>query len=141
MRDKLISLIDKFFLESYKSFFETLNTFTGPDENVSYREFSICDLIERHPGCNMSFIAARLEVTNSAVTQQVNSLLKKGYVDKTHFESDKRNKGLAITEKYKELVDKANHLIFGKFCDELTDDEKQSLYTILSRSSTMSDNK
>ena len=134
MRNELISLIDKFFLENYKSFFETINAFADDDKQVSYREFGICDLIERHPGCNLSFIAKRLEISNPAVTQQINSLIKKGYVDKSNMAEDKRNKGLNITDTYKELIDKANNRIFGKFHDELTKEERDTLVRILKKS-------
>lgn len=134
MRNELISLIDKFFLKNYTSFFENINAFADDDKQVSYREFNICDLIERHPGCNLSFLAKRLEISNPAVTQQINSLIKKGYVDKNHIEEDKRNKGLNITDSYKSLIDKANNKIFGSFHDELTEKERDFLVMILKKS-------
>jgi DNA-binding MarR family transcriptional regulator len=134
MKNDLIALIDKFFLEHYKSFFENLNALAAENERVSYREYTICDLIERHPGCNLSFIAERLEVSNSAITQQINSLLKKNYVSKTSIQSDKRNKGLNITDKYKTLVDRANHMIFDRLYDRLSERERESFYKILKKS-------
>ncbi|MCK5759011.1 MAG: MarR family transcriptional regulator [Clostridiales bacterium] len=133
MKNELISLLDKMFLESYSSYFEKINAFANDNEKVSYREVSLCDLIERHPNCNLSFIAQMQEVSNSAVTQQINSLIKKGYVEKTHLEEDKRNKGLNITPKYKYLIKKANQKIFGKFYDSLTEDEKLALFSILKK--------
>ena len=133
MKNELISLIDKMFLESYSSYFEKINAFANTSEKVSYREVSLCDLIERHPNCNLSFIAQMQEVSNSAVTQQINSLIKKGYVEKTHLESDKRNKGLNITPKYKHLIEKANQKIFGEFYDSLTEDEILALFSILKK--------
>jgi len=134
MKNELILLIDKFFLEHYKSFFENLNTLAENNQRVSYREYSICDLIERYPGCNLSFIAERLEVSNSAITQQINSLIKKDYVNKSSIQSDKRNKGLNITKKYKTLINKANHMIFDKFYDRLNEKERESFYKILKKS-------
>ena len=65
MKNELISLIDQMFLESYSSYFEKINTFANDNEKVSYREVSLCDLIERHPNCNLSFIAQMQEVSNS----------------------------------------------------------------------------
>ena len=134
MKNELIALIDKFFLEYYKTFFENLNALAADNERISYREYTICDLIERHPGCNLSFIAKMLEVSNSAVTQQINSLIIKDYVKKSSIESDKRNKGLNITSKYKKLVENANHLIFDKLYDRLTIRERESFYKILNKS-------
>lgn len=131
MSNELISLIDQVFLESYKSYFQKINAFADDSEQVSYREVNLCDLIERHPGCNLSFIAQIQEVSNSAVTQQVNSLIKKGYIEKSFNEEDKRHKGLNITPKYKNLIDKANQLIFGKFYDALTAEERRMLLSIL----------
>jgi len=133
MKNELISLIDQLFLESYSSYFEKINTFANTSEKVSYREVSLCDLIERHPNCNLSFIAQMQEVSNSAVTQQINSLIKKGYVEKTHLKEDKRNKGLNITPKYKFLISKANQKIFGKFYEALTEEEKLALFSILKK--------
>lgn len=133
MKNELISLLDKMFLKSYSSYFEKINTFANINEKVSYREVSLCDLIERHPNCNLSFIAQMQEVSNSAVTQQINSLIKKGYVEKTHLTEDKRNKGLNITTKYKLLISKANQKIFNKFYEALSEDEKLMLFTILEK--------
>ena len=140
MKNELISLLDKMFLESYSSYFEKINTFANDNEKVSYREVSLCDLIERHPNCNLSFIAQMQEVSNSAVTQQINSLIKKGYVEKTHLEADKRNKGLNITPKYKHLIEKANQKIFSKFYDSLTESEKLALFSILKKARNNIDN-
>ena len=140
MKNELISLLDKMFLESYSSYFEKINTFANDNEKVSYREVSLCDLIERHPNCNLSFIAQMQEVSNSAVTQQINSLIKKGYVEKTHLKEDKRNKGLNITPKYKNLIEKANQKIFSKFYDSLTESEKLALFSILKKARNNIDN-
>ena len=51
-------------------------------------------------GGNMSSIAARLDITVGSLTTSMNSLVKKGYVEKIQSTTDRREYNLRPTQKY-----------------------------------------
>lgn len=79
---------------------------------------------------NMSSVAKKLNVTTGTLTISVNSLVKKGYVNRERSEEDRRVVLVSLTEKGKRAYE--HHEIFHQkmiraICERLNDTEKQVL--------------
>ncbi|MBC2890357.1 MarR family winged helix-turn-helix transcriptional regulator [Gordonibacter massiliensis (ex Traore et al. 2017)] len=82
-------------------------------------------LHERNP---MNVVAARLNVTLATLTTAVNKLVKKGFVDRTRAEDDRRKVLVSLTKKGRQVL-RAHNLFHHQMIDEaladLSDEEER----------------
>lgn len=71
----------------------------GLGDRISASEIHLIDTAGRFPGENLSSIASRLGVTKGAVSQMVQKLEKKGYMNRIQEEGNRKNICLELTEK------------------------------------------
>ena len=88
-------------------------------KNGEYKELTVNDMhvieaIDINEPKNMSTVARGLSVTTGTLTISVNSLVKKGYVDRTRSEEDRRVVLVSLTEKGRKA-----HAQHKRFHDEM----------------------
>ena len=90
-------------------------------------------LHERNP---MNVVAARLGVTLATLTTAVNKLAKKGFVDRTRAEDDRRKVLVSLTTKGRQVL-RAHNLFHHQMIDEalagLTEEEERVFAEALSK--------
>lgn len=102
--------------------------------DLSITEIHVIEAIGLIQERNMSSVARDLDITIGTLTIAINNLLKKGYVNRTRSEEDRRIVLISLTEKGKEAY---NH--HSEFHDEmikttisrLSDDEMKVLISAL----------
>ena len=72
---------------------------TGEFSEISNNDMHIIEAIGIDEPRNMSFVAKKLSVTVGTLTIAVNNLVKKGYVNRTRSEKDRRVVLISLTEK------------------------------------------
>lgn len=88
----------------------------GEFKNITVNDCHIIEAVAPGDGKNMSAIAKQLGITVGSLTTSMNSLVKKGYVERERSEEDRRVVMIRLTEKG--LRAYAEH---KKFHDEMTD--------------------
>lgn len=72
---------------------------TGEFQDISNNDMHIIEAVGVDRPKNMSSIAKRLSVTMGTLTTAMNSLVKKGYVNRNRSEQDRRVVFISLTEK------------------------------------------
>ncbi len=104
--------------ESYKECFS----------NMSYKEVSYLSEIHIHKGISLVELSKKMGVTKSAVSQIVNKLCKKKYIEKKKSKYDKRESNLYLTEKIEKVYaknDKSLNKIFDESLSSISEEEKK----------------
>lgn len=70
----------------------------GEHQNLTINDMHVIDAIGEDAPKNMSSVAKALQVTTGTLTISVNSLVKKGYVDRVRSEEDRRVVLVSLTE-------------------------------------------
>lgn len=70
----------------------------GEHQNLTVNDMHVIDAIGEDAPKNMSSVAKALRVTTGTLTISVNSLVKKGYVDRVRSEEDRRVVLVSLTE-------------------------------------------
>lgn len=99
-------------------------------KNVTLNDMHVIEAIGRTGAKNMSTVAKSLAVTTGTLTIAVNSLVKKGYVNRERSEEDRRVVLISLTEKGRSAFD--THQIFHKemietVVEQLDEEEKRVL--------------
>ena len=105
-------------------------------QSMTTNDMHVIEAIGIHEPRNMTAVARALMVTTGTLTISVNSLVKKGYVERTRSEEDKRVVLVSLTEKGREAY--RNHEKFHEdmvtaITEELTEEEQVILERALSR--------
>ena len=72
---------------------------TGEYKELPVNDMHVIEAIDIHEPKNMSTVAKSLSVTTGTLTISVNGLVKKGYVERTRSEEDRRVVLISLTEK------------------------------------------
>ncbi len=72
---------------------------TGEYKDLTVNDMHVIEAIDREEPKNMSSVAKMLSVTTGTLTISVNGLVKKGYVNRTRSEEDRRVVLVSLTEK------------------------------------------
>lgn len=129
--DLFSEIYNKFMEKYYKS-----NIFKEYFSNLSHRDIQYLEVIHKYKTITISELACSLEITKSAVTQNINKLIKNGYVNKTQSESDKRNYNLTLTENVNEYFlknDKVLNKLYNDSLSGISSNEKKQLLKILEK--------
>ncbi len=117
----------------------------GDGSLLSAGEIHLIDMAGQYPHDTISGLASRLGVTKSAVSQMVQKLVVKGYIDRCREEGNRKNICLHLTPSGKKAY--AWHTSLHSCVDEqiysylssLTDNDRQILLELLIRLSTTID--
>lgn len=72
---------------------------TGEYKDLTVNDMHVIEAIDMHEPKNMSSVAKSLSVTTGTLTISVNGLVKKGYVNRTRSEEDRRVVLVSLTDK------------------------------------------
>ena len=103
---------------------------TGEYRDVTANDMHVIEAIGTEEAKNMTRVARSLDVTTGTLTIAVNSLVKKGYVDRVRSEEDRRVVLISLSEKGKRAY--LHHRQFhdrmiNVVVEELTEEEQQVL--------------
>lgn len=109
---------------------------TGEYKDVTSNDMHVIEAIGTASSKNMSSVAKSLGVTTGTLTISVNSLVKKGYVERTRSEEDRRVVLVSLTDKGRAVF--AHHQKFhddmmAAVLEQLSDDEQVVLQKALAR--------
>jgi DNA-binding MarR family transcriptional regulator len=124
-REKQITdLIDNF-RAVYKAMFKVAPSFLN-ELNITYTQMIILSLVKENEGLSLKELAGTLGITSSAATQQVNNLVKRGYLVREESDADRRFVKIHISREMDKQVGAFEARIMEKifyFFDDLTDKE------------------
>ncbi len=103
---------------------------TGEYKDVTTNDMHVIEAIGMDGAKNMTRVARSLEVTTGTLTIAVNSLVKKGYVDRTRSEEDRRVVLISLSEKGKRAYlhhRRFHEQMIDSVVEELTGEEQEVL--------------
>lgn len=108
---------------------------TGEYKELSVNDMHVIEAIDIHAPKNMTTVAKSLMVTTGTLTISVNGLVKKGYVERTRSEEDRRVVLISLTEKGRKAF--AQHQCFHQemiesIIEGLSEEEQKILEHALS---------
>ena len=92
-----VDVYDKFKLQFYRKVFEQVRERDG---SLSAMEFFSLEVIKMLDQPTVGQFADFLNISQSNATYKVNSLIKKGYLDRQNSQTDRREYHLVLSEKY-----------------------------------------
>lgn len=122
--------------------FRSINTIeeqaikTEEFRDVTTNDMHVIEAVGTGQRRNMSSVAKSLSVTTGTLTISVNSLVKKGYVERVRSEEDRRVVLISLTPKGKKAYEhhkKFHTEMINAIVSELTEEEKVVLEKALSR--------
>ena len=108
---------------------------TGEYHNATANDMHVIEAIGMGKPKNMSSVAKSLAVTTGTLTISVNSLVKKGFVERIRSEQDRRVVLISLTERGKQVFRKHQRFheeLVESIVNRLNDDEKILLEKVLS---------
>ncbi len=99
-------------------------------ENMTTNDMHVIEAIGMDGAKNMTSVAKALEVTTGTLTIAVNSLVKKGYVNRIRSEEDRRVVLISLSDKGKKAFlhhQKFHEQMISDVLEELTEEEQQVL--------------
>lgn len=109
---------------------------TGDYKDVTANDMHVIEAIGMEEAKNMTRVARSLDVTTGTLTIAVNSLVKKGYVDRVRSEEDRRVVLISLSEKGKRAYlhhRKFHDRMINDIVEELTEEEQQVLEKTLAK--------
>lgn len=122
LEDSMMQIADKMILEFLRKIFEQVKEREG---SLSAMEaFSVEVIHDLHEPTIREF-AEFLNISQSNATYKVNSLIKKGYIEKQNSTTDRREYHLILTDKYygytnmvRSYIEKMSHNVEQSFSEE-----------------------
>lgn len=109
---------------------------TGEYKDVTTNDMHVIEAIGMDGAKNMTRVARSLEVTIGTLTIAVNSLVKKGYVNRTRSEEDRRVVLISLSEKGKRAYlhhRRFHEQMIDSVVEELTEEEQEVLEKALAK--------
>jgi len=75
------------------------------DPDLSFELIEIMGLLFRNDGINQQEIGNKVSKDKSSITYLINSLVKRGFVQRIENKNDRRNKQIYLTDKGKQIVE------------------------------------
>ncbi len=104
--------------------------------NVTANDMHVMEAIGPEGAKNMTSVARELEVTTGTLTISVNSLVKKGYVDRSRSEEDRRVVLVSLSGKGKKAYlhhQKFHQEMIAAIIEELSEEEQRALEQALEK--------
>ena len=105
-------------------------------KDVTTNDMRVIEAIGMEGARNMTSVARSLEVTTGTLTIAINSLVKKGYVDRVRSEEDRRVVLVSLSEKGKRAYlhhRRFHERMIESVVEELTEEEQQILEKALAK--------
>lgn len=105
-------------------------------QDMTSNDMHVIEAIGTEGTKNMTSVARELEVTTGTLTISVNSLVKKGYVDRTRSEEDRRVVLISLSDKGQKAYlhhRKFHEEMIDAVLKDLTEEEQQVLEKALSK--------
>lgn len=105
-------------------------------QDVTTNDMHVIEAIGLDTAKNMTSVAKELDVTTGTLTIAVNSLVKKGYVDRVRSEEDRRVVLISLSDKGKKAYlhhQKFHEDMIESVVDELTEEEQRVLEKALTK--------
>lgn len=109
---------------------------TGEYRDVTANDMHVIEAIGTEEAKNMTSVARSLDVTTGTLTIAVNSLVKKGYVNRVRSEEDRRVVLISLSEKGKRAYlhhQQFHDRMINAVVEELTEEEQQVLERALNK--------
>lgn len=106
LKDSFIEVYNKFKLQFYRSVFELVRERDG---SLSAMEAFSLEVIEMLGQPTVGQFAEFLNISQSNATYKVNSLIKKGYIERLNSIVDRREYHLKLSEKYYTYINLMNN--------------------------------
>lgn len=109
---------------------------TGEYKNVTTNDMHVIEAIGMEGARNMTSVARSLEVTTGTLTIAINSLVKKGYVDRVRSEEDRRVVLISLSEKGRRAYlhhRRFHEQMIDSVVAELTEEEQRVLEKALAK--------
>ena len=123
-KEQIVGLID-----NYHAFFQTMVKLTPHFFNnlkVTYTQMLILSFIKENEDISVKRLAATMGITSSAATQQLNSLVKKGYLVRKESNIDRRTVKIRLSPKMEKQIEVIEAMFLDKLFtlfDGITDEE------------------
>ena len=122
MEKSFIGIYDKFKLMFYKGIFGVVKEREGSLSAMEAFSLEVINMLDKP---TISRFAEFLSISQSNATYKVNSLIKKGYIERENSATDRREYHLVLSEKYRKYIgimssyeDKVADRIRDRFSDE-----------------------
>lgn len=105
-------------------------------KDVTTNDMHVIEAIGMEEARNMTSVARSLEVTTGTLTIAINSLVKKGYVDRVRSEEDRRVVLISLSEKGRRAYlhhRRFHERMIESVVEELTEEEQQILEKALAK--------
>lgn len=105
-------------------------------KDVTTNDMHVIEAIGMEEARNMTSVARSLEVTTGTLTIAINSLVKKGYVDRVRSEEDRRVVLISLSEKGRQAYlhhRRFHERMIESVVEELTEEEQQILEKALAK--------
>jgi len=136
LEESFVELYDKFALEFFKRVFELVKEREG---SLSAMEAFSVEVIHQLHEPTIGQFADFLNISQSNATYKINSLIKKGYIEKQNSLTDRREYHLVLAEKYYKYTGQMSTYldkIAQKVENEFTAEEVENLSQMLHRIAT-----
>lgn len=81
-----------------------------PFPHSAIKTLQLCHYVRTHPGCSLSETAVFMGITAGGASALVDSLYKKGFLERKNSETDRRRICLTVTPAREELMRKINSI-------------------------------
>ena len=109
------------------------------DPDLSFELIEILGLLSRNDGSNQQEIGNKVSKDKSSITYLINSLVKRGLVQRIENETDRRNKQIFLTPKGKKIVEIVYPWaleLYEKAADDLHENEIKNALLIVKKMTT-----
>ncbi len=107
---------EKFF-QAYREIYREWSLFlkhhsgkSSPFPHSALKTLQLCHHIQTHPGCSLSEVAAVMGITAGGASALVDSLYRKGFLERKNNETDRRRISLFVTPAIEELMRRINSI-------------------------------
>jgi len=123
-KEQIAGLIDNF-RAVYKAMVKIAPSFLN-ELNITYTQMIILGFVKENEGISLKELAGTIGITSSAATQQVNNLVKRGYLVREESNADRRFVKIRLSgemDKQVEVFEARFLEQFFTFLNEITDEE------------------
>ena len=131
LEDNFLSVYDKFKVEFFRRLFSLVREREG--SLTAMEAFSV-EIIRQMNAPTISQFADFLGISQSNATYKVNSLIKKGYLERQNSTTDRREYHLVLTEKfynYMGLLSSYEHTVMERIRERFPEEDVQKFDEIL----------
>ncbi|GAB5051747.1 MarR family winged helix-turn-helix transcriptional regulator [Pediococcus ethanolidurans] len=131
--DKLFEGSVEIYMSTLK-FLEYVLSEPTKEYEISFEQFLVLRNICNNEKVTQMGIAAQRNVTRSAISRQIKSLLRLGYISQTPDQKDKRKLYLHLTKRgaeVEQLIDRKVHLVFEGWVAKFGQKKVESLLKLL----------